>query len=152
MIFTERASLAIYKPIPWKESHFHVTRISLTTTHIQYNTGRCLISYNDSRANQRITAYFLYTIKDPFIATRQSSFRKSFHTLLFVFWWTTSQHPRSRLRKRFCRWSRLHFGSATSHPSLVHSLRPVQHSKTVQFPKQFSLSSLCFSVDHVLAS
>ena len=61
-----------------------------TTTHIQYNTGRCLISYNDSRANQRITAYFLYTIKDPFIATRQSSFRKSFHTLLFVFWWTTS--------------------------------------------------------------
>ena len=146
MIFTERASLAIHKPIPWKESHFHVTRISLTTTHIQYNTGRCLISYNDSRANQRITAYFLYTIKDPFIATRQSSFRKSFHTLLFVFRWTTFKHPRARLKKR------LHFRPAISHPSLVHSLRSVQHIETVRIPKQFSHSSLCFLVDQVLES
>ena len=38
---------------------------------------------------------------------------------------------------------------AISHPSLVHSSRSVQQSKTVQFPKQFSHSSLCFLVDQV---
>ena len=49
-------------------------------------------------------------------------------------------------------WSWFHYRSAVSHPSLVYSLRPVQRSKTVQFPKQFSHTSLCFLVDQVLAS
>ena len=37
-------------------------------------------------------------------------------------------------------------------PSLVHSSRSIQHSKTVQFPKQLSHTSLCFLVDQVLVS
>ena len=36
--------------------------------------------------------------------------------------------------------------------TLVHISRSVQRSKTVQFPKQFSPSSLCFLVVQVLAS
>ena len=54
------------------------------------------------------------------------------------------EHPRSRLRKRFSGWSQLHSRSAISHPSLVHSSRSVRQSKTVQFPKQFSHTSLFF--------
>ena len=43
--------------------------------------------------------------------------------------------------------------SAINNPSLVHSSRSVQHSKTVQFLKQFSFPSLFFpSVDHVSIS
>ena len=35
--------------------------------------------------------------------------------------------------------------------TLVHISRSVQRSKTVQFPKQFSHSSLCFLVDQFFA-
>ena len=41
---------------------------------------------------------------------------------------------------------------AIKHPSLLHSSRSFQHSKTVLFPKQLSHSSLYFLVDQVLAS
>ena len=82
------------------------------------------------------------TVQDLFITARQSSFQNSFHTLLFVFWWTKSSHTRSQLWKRLLGWSWRHHGSAISHPSLLHSSRSVHHSKTVQFPKQFSRSSL----------
>ena len=57
-----------------------------------------------------------------------------------------------RLWKRLYGRSSLNCRSAITHPSLIHSSRSIQRSKTVQFPKQFSLSSLCFLVDQVLAS
>ena len=85
-------------------------------------------------------------------AQQDSPVSKTVFTLLFVFWWTKSWHPRSRLRKRLYGWSWLQSRSAVSHPSLIHSSRAIQCSKTVQFQKQFSLSSLCFLVDQVLAS
>ena len=85
------------------------------------------------------------TVQDLFITARQSSFQNSFHTLLFVFWWTKSSHTRSQLWKRLLGWSWRHHGSAISHPSLLHSSRSVNHSKTVQFPKHFSRSSLSLS-------
>ena len=103
-------------------------------------------------AHSMQVTHLLYTVQDPFSTARQSSFQNSFHTLLFVFWWTKSWHPRSRLRKRLNGWSWLQSRSAVSHPSLIHSSRAIQCSKTVQFQKQFSLSSLCFLVDKVLAS
>ena len=43
-------------------------------------------------------------------------------------------------------------GSAIGHPSLIHKSGSIQHNKKVQFPKQFSHSSLHFLVDQVLAS
>ena len=45
-----------------------------------------------------------------------------------------------------------HWDSAIGHPSLIHKSGSIQHSKTVQIPKLFSHSSLCFLVDQVLAS
>ena len=106
----------------------------------------------DSITGQLLVTYLLHTVQDPFCTATQFSFENSFHTPLFVFWWTRSWHPRSRLRERFYGWSWVQSRSAVSHPSLIHSSRSIQHSKTVQFPKQFSLSSLCFLVDQVLAS
>ena len=101
-----------------------------------------------SIAGQPLLTHLLYTVQDPFCAARSTvQFANSFHTLFFVSWWTKSWHPRSRLRKRLYGRNSLHAG----HPSLIHRLRSVQHSKTVQFPKQFSHSSLCFLVDQVLA-
>ena len=96
----------------------------------------------------------LYTVRDLFSVARQSSFQNNFHTLLFVFWWTKSQHPRSRLRKRLNGEADFITGQllVTHLLSLVYSSRPVQRSKTVQFPKQFSHTSLCFLVDQVVAS
>ena len=160
----------------------------------------------DSKAGQLLVTYLLHTVQDPFCTATQLSFENSFHTLLFVFWWTKSQHHRSRLWKRLYGRSSLHCRSAITHPSpihssrsvlcsktvqfpnsfhtlffvswwtkswhprsrlrkrlygrsslhaghssLIHSSRSVQHSKTVQFPKQFSHSSLCFLVAQVLA-
>ena len=114
--------------------------------------GRDFMGEADSKAGQLLVIHLLFTVQDPFSTARQSSFQNSFHTLLFVFWWTKSWHPRSRLRKRLYGWSWLQSRSAVSHPSLIHSSRSIQCSKTVQFQKQFSLSSLCFLVDQVLAS
>ena len=114
--------------------------------------GRDFMGEADSKAGQLLVTHLLYTVQDPFSTARQSSFQNSFHTLLFVFWWTKSWHPRSRLRKRLYGWGWLQSRSDVSHPSLIHSSRSIQCSKTVQFQKQFSLSSLCFLVDQVLAS
>ena len=88
---------------------------------------------------QLSVTHLLYTVQDLFCAARQPRFQNSFHTPLFVFWWT-----RSRLRKRLYGWSQHHSGSVISHPSLVHSSRSVLCSKTVQIPKYFSHTSLCF--------
>ena len=98
-------------------------------------------------AHSMQVTHLLYTVQDPFSTARLSSFQTVFTLFFFVSWWTKSWHPRSRLRKRLYGRSSLHAG----HSSLIHSSRSVQHSKTVQFPKQFSHSSLCFLVDQVLA-
>ena len=79
-------------------------------------------------------------------------FRKQFSHSSLCFLVDQVLAYRSRLRKRLYGWSWLQSRSAVSHPSLIHSSRSIQRSKTVQFPKQFSLSSLCFLVDQVLAS
>ena len=54
----------------------------------------------DSITGQLLVTHLFYTVQDPFSAVGQSTFQNNFHTLLFVFWWTKSQHPRSRLSKR----------------------------------------------------
>ena len=41
----------------------------------------------DSITGQLLVTHLFYTVQDLFSA-RQSSFQNSFHTLLFVFWWT----------------------------------------------------------------
>ena len=105
----------------------------------------------DSITGQLLVTYLLHTVQDPFCTATQFSFENSFHTPLFVFWWTKSWHPRSRLRERFYGWSWVHCRSAIGHPSIIHSSRSILHSDTVQFRKQFSHSSLCFLVDQVLA-
>ena len=51
-----------------------------------------------------------------------------------------------------CKANATNCGSAFGHPSLIHKSGSIQHNKTVQFPKQFSHSSLHFLVDQVLAS
>ena len=44
----------------------------------------------DSKAGQLLVIYLLHTVQDPFCTATQLSFENSFHTLLFVFWWTKS--------------------------------------------------------------
>ena len=44
----------------------------------------------NSIRGQLLVTLLLYTVPDPFGKARQSSFQNSFHTLLFVFWWTKS--------------------------------------------------------------
>ena len=106
--------------------------------------GRDFMGEANTIVGQLSVTHLLYTVQDLFCAARQPRFQNSFHTPLFVFWWT-----RSRLRKRLYGWSQHHSGSVISHPSLVHSSRSVLCSKTAQIPKQFSHTSLCFLVDQV---
>ena len=42
----------------------------------------------DSITGQLLVTHLFYTVQDLFSTIRQSSFQNSFHTLLFVFWWT----------------------------------------------------------------
>ena len=65
-----------------------------------HDCGRDFMDEAGSIASQPLAIHLLYTVQDPISSTRQSSFRKSFHTLLFIFWWTRSKHLRSTLRKR----------------------------------------------------
>ena len=44
----------------------------------------------DSITGQLSVTHLLYTVQDLFSAVKQSSFQNSFHTLLFLFWWTKS--------------------------------------------------------------
>ena len=44
----------------------------------------------DSITGQLLVTHLLYTVQDLFSAVKQSSFQNSFHTLLFLFWWTKS--------------------------------------------------------------
>ena len=97
--------------------------------------GRESMGEANSTAGQLLVTHLLYTVQDPISTARQSSFRKSFHTLLFIFWWTRSKHLWSTLRKRLYEWSWIHCRSAISYPSLIHRSRSDRHSKTVQFPK-----------------
>ena len=113
--------------------------------------GRDITGEADSITGQLLVTYLLHTVQDPFWTATQFSFENSFHTPLCFLVDQVLAH-RSRLRKRLYGWGWLQSRSAVSHPSLIHSSRSIQRSKTVQFPKQFSLSSLCFLVDQVLAS
>ena len=44
----------------------------------------------DSITGQLLVTYLLHTVQDPFCTATQFSFENSFHTPLFVFWWTKS--------------------------------------------------------------
>ena len=52
--------------------------------------GRDFMGEVDSKAGQLLVTYLLHTVQDPFCTATQFSFENSFHTLLFVFWWTKS--------------------------------------------------------------
>ena len=69
----------------------------------------------NSIVGQQLVTHLLCTVQDLFNTVCQSRFQNNFHTLLFIFWWTKSQHHRSRLRKRLYRRCQLHCGSALSH-------------------------------------
>ena len=63
---------------------------------------------------------------------------------LFFFFGGPGEHLKARLRKNFIGEANSIAGQLLITPSLTHSLRCTQRSKTVQFPKQFSHSPLCF--------
>ena len=52
--------------------------------------GRDFMGETDSNLSQPFVIHLLYTIQNPYSSAWRSSFRNSFHTLLFVFWWTKS--------------------------------------------------------------
>ena len=52
--------------------------------------GRDFTGEADSITGQLLVTYLLHTVQDLFCTATQFSFENSFHTPLFVFWWTKS--------------------------------------------------------------
>ena len=78
-------------PVPKQFSHsslcfFGGPCLSIT----DQDCGRDFMGEANSNLSQPFVTHLLYTIQNPYSSARRSSFRNSFHTFLFVFWWTTS--------------------------------------------------------------
>ena len=78
-------------PVPKQFSHsslcfFGGPCLSITDK----DCGRDFMGEANSNLSQPFVTHLLYTFQNPYSSAWRSSFRNSFHTLLFYFWWTTS--------------------------------------------------------------
>ena len=88
--FTQFKTCSVQQGSPDSKQFSHTSlcffgRLSLSIPD-QY-WGRDFMGEADSITGQLLVTHLFYTVQDLFSA-RQSSFQNSFHTLLFVFWWT----------------------------------------------------------------
>ena len=78
-------------PVPKQFSHsslcfFGGPCLSITDK----DCGRDFMGEANYNLSQPFVTHLLYTFQNPYSSAWRSSFRNSFHTLLFYFWWTTS--------------------------------------------------------------
>ena len=103
--------------------------------------GRDFMGEANTIVGQLSVTHLLYTVQDLFCAARQPRFQNSFHTPLFVFCWTKSDSIPDQDWGRDCMHEADSFVAQLLVIHLLYTVtRSVQHSKTVQFPKQFSHS------------